>query len=35
MWSAESVVVCALTLLGRSQAQFPPVQFVERPPAYV
>ena len=35
MWSAESVVVCALTLLGRSQAQFPPVQFVEKPPAYV
>ena len=35
MWSAESVFVCALALLGRSQAQFPPVQFVERAPAYV
>jgi hypothetical protein len=35
VWSAESVVVCALALLGRNQAQFPPIQFVEKPPAYV
>jgi hypothetical protein len=35
VWSAESIFVCALTLLGRSQAQFPAVQFVERAPAYV
>lgn len=35
MWTVESVFVCALALLGRSQAQFPPVQFVEKAPAYV
>lgn len=35
MWSAESVVVCALTLLGRTQAQFPAIQFVDKAPAYV
>ena len=35
MWSAETVFVCALTLLGRSERTFPPVQFVERVPAGV
>lgn len=35
MWSAETVVVCALALLGRSEQRFPPVQFVEKVPAGV
>jgi hypothetical protein len=33
VWSAETVFVCALTLLGRSQQSFPPVQLVEKVPA--
>jgi len=33
MWSAEAVFVCALGLLGRSAASFPPIDFVDRPPA--
>ena len=33
MWSAETVFVCALALLGRRDARFPVVEFVEtRPP---
>ena len=32
MWSADAVVVCALTLLGRSAASLPPIQFVDTPP---
>ena len=32
MWSAETVFVCALALLGRTERSFPPVQFVESPP---
>ena len=28
MWSAETVLVCALTLLGRSAASFPPIEFL-------
>lgn len=32
MWSAETVFVCALTLLGRSRQVFPPVEFVDRAP---
>jgi hypothetical protein len=35
VWSAETVLVCALALLGRSQQNFPPVQFVEHVPAGV
>lgn len=35
MWSAEAVVACALTLLGRSAASLPPIQFVDSPPANV
>ena len=32
MWSAETVFVCALTLLGRRAQTFPPVEFVDRAP---
>jgi hypothetical protein len=32
VWSAETVLVCALTLLGRSPQSFPAVQFVEKVP---
>lgn len=35
MWTAEAVLVCALTLLGRSSASFPPIEFVANPPAAV
>ena len=35
MWSADAVVVCALTLLGRSAASLPPIQFVDSPPVSV
>ena len=35
MWSAETVVVCALALLTRSAASFPPIQLVDAPPADV
>lgn len=35
MWTAEAVLVCALTLLGRSAASLPPVEFVAIPPADV
>ena len=32
MWTAEVVLLCALTLLGRSEASFPPIAFIETPP---
>jgi hypothetical protein len=33
MWSAATVLVCALDLLGRSAGSFPPITFLEvRPP---
>ena len=35
MWTAETVLVCALTLLGRTEQSFPPIQFVEMPPSDV
>lgn len=33
MWTAEAVLVCALTMLGRSERSFPPIQFVDSVPA--
>ena len=33
MWTAEAVLVCALTLLGRSERSFPPIEFVTIAPA--
>lgn len=35
MWSVEAVFVCALSLLGRSEQTFPPVEFVGHPPVGV
>ncbi len=35
MWTAETVLVCALTLLHRSAGSFPPIEFVDTRPAYV
>jgi hypothetical protein len=35
MWTAETVLVCALTLLHRSAASFPPIELVETRPAAV
>jgi hypothetical protein len=35
VWSAETVLVCALTLLSRPIASFPPIQLVGSRPAYV
>ena len=35
MTSAASVLVCALSLLGRSEASFPRIELVETPPPYV
>ena len=35
MWTAEAVLVCALTLLGRSESSFPPIHFVSVVPADV
>ena len=35
VWTAETVLVCALTLLGRSEASFPPIEFVSDVPADV
>ena len=35
MWTAEAVLVCALTLLGRSEASFPTIEFVRDVPADV
>jgi hypothetical protein len=35
MWSAETVVACALALLTRSAASLPPIELVDVPPADV
>ena len=35
MWSAETVFVCALALLGRTAQSFPAVQFIEKVPVGV
>jgi hypothetical protein len=35
MWTAETVLVCALTLLHRSAESFPPIEFVASRPQYV
>lgn len=35
MWSAAAVLVCALDLLGRSTATFPPIQMLDTRPADV
>jgi hypothetical protein len=35
VWSAETVLVCALALLGRTEQNFPAVQFVANVPAGV
>jgi len=32
VWSAATVFVCALELLGRAEASFPPVELVEKAP---
>lgn len=34
MWTAETVVACALALLARSAASLPPIELVDVPPAY-
>ena len=35
MWTAETVFVCALTLLHRRVDSFPPIEFVANRPQYV
>ena len=35
MTSAASVLVCALSLLGRSEATLPRIELIDTPPAYV
>ena len=35
MWSAETVFVCALALLGRTPQSFPAVEFIEKVPVSV
>ena len=35
MWTAEAVLACALTLLGRNVSSFPPIEFVARVPVDV
>ena len=35
VWTAEAVLVCALTLLGRAESSFPPIRFVDHLPADV
>ena len=35
MWTAEAVLVCALSLLGRGVASFPPIDLVATAPADV
>lgn len=35
MWSAATVLVCALDILGRSAATFPPIQLIDQRPAHV
>ena len=32
MSAAATVLVCVLSLLGRTQASFPPIQLVDNPP---
>ena len=35
MWTAEAVLVCALTLLGRSESSFPPIHLLSVAPVDV
>jgi hypothetical protein len=35
VWTAETVLVCALTVLHRSVESFPPIEFVANRPQYV
>ena len=35
VWSAEVVLVCALNMLGRAPASFPPIVMIDRAPAIV
>jgi hypothetical protein len=35
MWTAETVLVCALSVLHRSAGSFPAIEFVETRPAHV
>jgi hypothetical protein len=35
MWNTDTVLLCALSLLSRSAASFPPIEFVDVRPAYV
>jgi hypothetical protein len=35
VWNAQTVFVCALAMLGRTEQSFPPVQFVEKAPVGV
>ena len=35
MWTAQAVLVCALTLLNRSESSFPPIHFLSVVPADV
>jgi len=35
VWTAETVLVCALTLLGRTAESFPPITFLNAPPVDV
>jgi hypothetical protein len=35
VWTAETVLVCALSLLARGADSFPPISFVNAPPAGV
>ena len=35
MWSAAAALVCALTVLNRSEASFPPIEILETAPSYV
>lgn len=35
MWTAASALVCALTVLNRSEATFPPIEILDVAPAYV
>jgi hypothetical protein len=32
MWTAEAVLVCALTMLGRAQSSLPPIELVSQVP---
>jgi len=35
MWTAEAVLVCALTMLGRAERSFPPIELVSQIPVTV